>query len=98
MILKAKGNTLSKIDLLTPFFTSLRRYIDLIKEEEVELVPYLKQRSYLKGQYICQADDICRYQTFIVSGLARTFYLDTSGVEHVISFGMENYQGVSQQH
>ena len=82
---------MSKIALLPPFFTSLRRYIDLSKEEEVELAPYLKQRTYLKGQYICQADDICRYQTFIVSGLARTFYLDTGGVEHVISFGMENW-------
>lgn len=55
------------------------------------MAQYVKQRSYLKGQYICQADDICRYQTYIVSGLARTFYLDASGLEHVVSFGMENW-------
>ncbi len=78
-------------DPLLLFFTALRRYIELRSEEEVELASYVKQRTYLKGQYICQAEDICRYQTFIVSGLTRTFHLDANGSEHIISFGMENW-------
>lgn len=88
---KLKRATLSKPDYLVTFFTSLQRYIDLTAEEETELAQYLKHRTYLKGQYIGQADDIGRYQTFIVSGLARTFYLDANGVEHVIAFGIENW-------
>ena len=51
----------------------------------------VKERIYLKGQYILQAGDICRFQTFIIAGKVRTFHLDNNGNEHIISFGIENW-------
>ena len=53
----------------------------LTEEEESILISKLKQRTYLKGQYIIQQDDIYRFQTFVVSGKVRTFYLDNDGNE-----------------
>jgi len=90
-LIKIKPITLPIQDPEKKFLASLNRYIELTKEEEVELLSYVKRRSYLKGQYIVQAEDICRYQTYIVSGLARTFHLDSNGTEHVISFGIEKW-------
>ncbi|MGK0366182.1 MAG: CRP-like cAMP-binding protein [Saprospiraceae bacterium] len=71
--------------------THLKNKINLTDSEEATLATKLKHRMYLKGQYIVQGGDICRYQTFIISGKARTFYLDDNGNEHIIAFGIENW-------
>lgn len=57
----------------------------------VQIVGKLKRRIYRKGQYIVQAGDVFKYQTFILSGKVRTFYLDDKGSEHIVSFGIENW-------
>jgi len=44
----------------------------------------------LKGQYI-QSGDISKFQTFILSGKVRTFYLDDNGNEHIVAFGIEDW-------
>ena len=38
-----------------------------------------------------QGGDICRYNTFVVSGKVRTFCLNDNGNEHIIAFGIENW-------
>ena len=69
----------------------LNKATKLTESEEHFLLTKVKQRTYLKGQYILQAGDICRFQTFIISGKVRTFYLDNNGNEHIIIFGIENW-------
>ena len=73
------------------FLQHLSSYIQLTNQEEALLVSKLKHRKYLKGQYILQSGDVCRYQTYIVSGKARTFYTDNNGNEHIIMFGIEHW-------
>jgi CRP-like cAMP-binding protein len=68
-----------------------KQYIDLTEEEAVIINSKLKLRTYLKGQYILQGGDVYRYQTFIISGKVRTFYLDQNGNEHIVAFGIENW-------
>lgn len=73
------------------FLKHIKQKIKLTDNEEAILVAKLKHRTYLKGQYIVQEGDIDKYQTFIVSGKVRTFYLDDKGFEHIIAFGIENW-------
>ncbi len=73
------------------FLTYLTNYISLTKEEEAIIISKSKKRTYKKGQYIVQGGDVCKYQTFILSGTIRTFYLDGNGNEHIISFGIEHW-------
>lgn len=73
------------------FLEYLKQVIRLTDDEESAIASKLKFRNYLKGQYILQGGDTSRYQTFILSGKVRTFYLDDNGNEHVISFGIENW-------
>ena len=68
-----------------------KQLLPLTEEEKILLAPKLKQRTYLKGQYIVQEGDVYKYQTFILSGKARTFYLDDNGNEHIVAFGIENW-------
>ncbi len=76
---------------MNTFLQYLKRYIDLTDYEKTVLESKLRYRTYLKRQYIVQSGDVCRYQTYIVSGKVRTFYLDNDGNEHVIAFGIENW-------
>ncbi len=69
----------------------IKQIVRLTEKEESILVGKLKNRTYLKGQYIVQGGDICKYQTFILSGKVRTFYLDDNGNEHIIAFGIEDW-------
>ena len=69
----------------------LNQKISLSDKEEAILVARLKHRTYLKNQYIVQEGDTYKYQTFIISGKVRTFYLDDNGNEHIITFGIENW-------
>jgi len=65
--------------------------VSLTEQEELTLTSKLKQRTYLKNQYIVQEGDIYKYQTFILNGKVRTFYLDDNGNEHIVAFGIENW-------
>ena len=38
-----------------------------------------------------QAGDICKYDSFVVKGCLRTYYVDERGGEHVVQFAVENW-------
>lgn len=69
----------------------IEEYIDLTEEETHLLLEHVSYRKYLKGQYILQAGDICKYENFIISGCVKTFYIDAQGQEHIAMFGIENW-------
>lgn len=71
--------------------THIKKGTDLTEAEEALLLSKVTQRTYLKGQYILQSGDICKNQTFILTGKVRTFYLDNNGNEHIVAFGIENW-------
>lgn len=71
--------------------THFKQKISLTDSEEDFLISKLKYKRYLKNQYIVQEDDVYKYQTFIVSGKAKTFYSDENGIEHIVSFGLSNW-------
>ncbi|HLV70700.1 MAG TPA: Crp/Fnr family transcriptional regulator [Xanthomarina sp.] len=58
--------------------------IDIIQENST-------YRKYLKGQYIVQQGDICRFKSFVIKGCLKTFYVDHEGQEHIVLFAIENW-------
>ncbi len=75
--------------------TQLLEYVDNVvqlTEQEKRLIElHATKRTYLKGQYIVQQGDVCDYESFVVSGCTRTFYLDREGGEHIVMFAIENW-------
>lgn len=65
--------------------------ISLSEAEEELIISKLRSKRYLKGQYIIQEEDVYKYQTFIVKGKVKTFYMAEDGNEHVIAFGLDNW-------
>ena len=74
-----------------PLLAYIKKFISLTKEEEAILISKINYRKYLKGQYIVQQGDICKYECFIVKGCTKTFYMDDKGVEHIIMFAIEDW-------
>ena len=69
----------------------MNRVINLTPEEEEILISKITHRKYLKGQYLLQQGDICRFSGFIISGCTKTFFIDDQGQEHVIMFSIEDW-------
>lgn len=76
---------------IEPLFKYINNYITLTKEEEDLLVSKVLIRKYLKGQYIVQQGDICKYSCFVLSGCTKTFYMDPKGEEHIVMFSIEDW-------
>lgn len=60
-------------------------------DEKAILQLLFKHRKFRKGQYIVQQGDVVKYETFIISGVTRTYTVDEKGQEHIISFGVEGW-------
>tara|TARA_R110002050_G_scaffold24083_2_gene64219 strand:+ start:11582 stop:12175 length:594 start_codon:yes stop_codon:yes gene_type:complete len=76
---------------IQPLLKYISKHIDLAKEETTFLESKVTIRKYLKGQFILQQGDICKYGCFILSGCTKTFYVDKEGQEHIIMFGIEDW-------
>ncbi len=69
----------------------INRYVNLTQIENNLLLENTIHRKYLKGQYIVQQGDICRFESFVIKGCLKTFYVDNEGQEHVVLFAIENW-------
>jgi CRP-like cAMP-binding protein len=76
---------------IEPLLDYINNYVSLTDEEVEILISKVTYRTYLKGQYIVQQGDICKYECFVISGCTKTFYLDTEGQEHIVMFSIEDW-------
>lgn len=74
-----------------PLIDYLSRYIILTSEEETLFLSKVRFRKYLKGQYVVQQGDVCHYESFVISGCLKTFYIDHEGHEHIVMFAVEDW-------
>ncbi len=76
---------------IEPLLKYMSNFITLSKDEEDILSSKLLYRKYLKGQYIVQHGDVCKYTGFVVSGCTKTFFMDSDGQEHIVMFSIEDW-------
>lgn len=75
-------------DLLT---SSISRHISLTGDEIEFFTSLLRSKSVAKGEFLLREGDLCKYQSFVVKGCLKTFYLDENGFEHIIDFSIEEW-------
>ncbi len=76
---------------IKPLLNYIDKFVTLTEKEQDSVSSKVVYRKYLKGQYIVQQGDVCKYQCYIVSGCTRTFYVDENGQEHIIMFAIEDW-------
>ena len=74
-----------------PILDYVARYIKLDPEEEKHFKSILRQRKYLKRQFVLQAGDDCKYETYVVKGCLRAYFVDPNGTPHIIQFAIEDW-------
>jgi CRP-like cAMP-binding protein len=70
---------------------SFSKYVSLTPEEGEIVNALFTAKKFRRRQYILQEGDIARHETFIVSGVTRTYEVDEKGQEHVVQFGLEDW-------
>jgi cAMP-binding proteins - catabolite gene activator and regulatory subunit of cAMP-dependent protein kinases len=76
---------------LQPLLTYISRYIQLTEEETNMFLSKVRIGQYKKGEYLVQNGQICRYESFVLKGCLRTYYIDNEGQEHIVMFAIENW-------
>ncbi len=69
----------------------VRRYIELDPDEQKSLLSIIKPRKYLKRQFIVQAGDECKYETYVVNGCLKAYFVDPEGTSHVVQFAVDDW-------
>jgi len=70
---------------------NLGKYNTLTQGEGEIIKSLFTYKKFRKRQYILQEGEIARHETFIRSGLTRTYEVDEKGQEHVVQFGPEDW-------
>lgn len=69
----------------------MNRFVSLTSEDVGVITEHANCRRYLKGQFIVQQGDVCKYESFVAKGCAKTYYVDPEGQEHIVMFAIENW-------
>lgn len=72
-------------------FDYISKFIPLTTGEQSIVESKIKIRKFLKGQFVVQNGDTCKYENFVLSGSLKTFYIDNDGQEHIVMFAVENW-------
>lgn len=76
---------------LSPLIEYFNKLLPLEKEEINFIEEVFIPRKVKKKHLLLQAGDVCKYNTFVVEGCFKMFFLDINGKEHIIQFAVENW-------
>lgn len=71
--------------------THISRHIHLEAQEEEYLKSKVQFRKLRRRQYLVQAGDVCKFETFVAKGCLRAYYVDKDGNDHILQFAPEDW-------
>jgi CRP-like cAMP-binding protein len=71
--------------------SSISRHISLTTEEVEFFTSLLKSKFLANGEFLLREGDVCKYESFVIKGCLKTYYLDENGFEHIIDFSIEEW-------
>ncbi|MGC4036769.1 MAG: Crp/Fnr family transcriptional regulator [Chitinophagaceae bacterium] len=69
----------------------IRKFVSFSDEDEAILLPYLKQRTLKKKEFLLKEGQVCNANHFVVKGCLRMFYITEEGNEQMIQFAIDNW-------
>jgi CRP-like cAMP-binding protein len=76
---------------MQPILNYIGQHVTLTETEQSHFMSKVVVRKYLKGQFLLQSGDVCKYESFVLAGCLKSFYVDQEGQEHVSMFAIENW-------
>ena len=76
---------------IKPLIDYFNKLLPLNKEEQSVVEEIFNERKVKRRAFILQEGDVSRYNTFIVEGCFKMYYIDKNGKEHNLQFAIENW-------
>ena len=76
---------------LHTFRNHIEKYTELSEYESAYISSFFSIKKVRKKDLLLKPDTICRYESFIISGLFQTSYLDELGKIHTLNFPHEDW-------
>ncbi len=74
-----------------PLIDYFNNLLPLDEGETSVVEEFFKERRVKRRQFILQEGDVCKYNTFVVEGCFRMYFVDEKGKEHNLQFAIENW-------
>jgi CRP-like cAMP-binding protein len=74
-----------------PILQNVGKYINLTQSEKDYFTSLLKHRTLKRRQFLVQAFDVCKYESFILKGCLKEYFTDDNGKDHIVRFVTEEY-------
>jgi CRP-like cAMP-binding protein len=74
-----------------PLINYFNNFLPLDQEEKSAVEEFFKERKIKRRQFILQEGEVSRYNTFIVEGCFKMYFVDHNGKEHNLQFAIENW-------
>jgi CRP-like cAMP-binding protein len=69
----------------------IAKHVTLTEKEYAQCASFFIPKVVRKGQFLLQEKEICRYLTFVTTGMLRSFAIDEKGEEHIVEFAFEGW-------
>jgi CRP-like cAMP-binding protein len=69
----------------------IARFVDLADHEKELYLSKVRFKKYLKGQFVLQAGELCKYESYVLAGCLKVFHVDPEGQEHIVMFALEDW-------
>ncbi len=71
---------------------NISKHINLTREEIAVFGNFWKEKTIEKGDYLLRNGDICRYDSYVISGALKAFYINReNGNEEVLFFAIDDW-------
>jgi CRP/FNR family transcriptional regulator, anaerobic regulatory protein len=68
---------------------SIRKYVSLSEQDWELFLPYIRFKSFSKGEVLLRQEDVCRFICFVISGTVIYYQLTNKGEELTTDFAFE---------
>ena len=71
---------------------NISRYIKLSPDEHAVFESFWKEKTLGKGEFILRNGEVCRYDSYVISGALKAYFIDaTSGKEEILYFAVDEW-------
>ncbi len=77
--------------IMNLLLSNISKHISLSPEEITFFTSLLRQKLLKKDEFLLREGNICKYESFVLKGCLKTYYLDENGSEHIIDFSIEEW-------
>lgn len=69
----------------------ISKRVSLTDDEKKQIRDKFTLRRYRKKELLAQQNEPCKYENYLIDGIARFFFVDQKGEEHTLQFAIEDW-------